>query len=208
MPQGHRAQAARHGWRARLAVAAAVARRGLFLAVGGGTLAALLGLGSARPASATGTRAEEAGAARSTPAGQNRLRLLISLTLLQERAASLAASRDIRPELRSFAEEMARYRRGQIEGLRAFARERGVEASEELAFEHRVIWENLAPLDFLALTRRYAEVQLQALEQEISGYEQAEQSGDAGLAALAAETLPDLRRLAEGARRAQEAVRP
>lgn len=56
--------------------------------------------------------------------------------------------------------------------------------------EHRVVLENLEPLDDLALSRRYAEVQVQALEQEIRGYVVAGHGTDEGMKRLAAEMLP------------------
>jgi cytochrome c-type protein NapC len=52
------------------------------------------------------------------------------------------------------------------------------EASRREDFEHRKVVENLEPLDYLALSRRYAEVRIQALEQEIRGYDAAEQASD------------------------------
>jgi putative membrane protein len=136
------------------------------------------------------------------------LSFVLSSATLQERAASLAASRDTRPEVKAFAAEMARFRGPQIERLRAFARERGIDVLEGTAeFEHRVVLRNLEPLDYLALSRRYAEVQAQALEQEVRGYEAAAAGRDAALKALAEEMLPHLRPRLEEARNVIDAVR-
>jgi predicted outer membrane protein len=126
---------------------------------------------------------------------------------LQHRAAKLAASRDTRPEVKSFAAEMAGWRETQLPHLRAFLAERGIH-SPELTEDQRTVWEALVTLDFLALTRRYAEVQLQSLELEIAGYESATATGDPPLIALANETLPQLRQMLDGARRTHDAVKP
>jgi hypothetical protein len=52
--------------------------------------------------------------------------------------------------------------------------------------------DNLEPLDSLALARRYAELQVQALEQETKAYESAT-GKNAALAPFIAEYLPLLR---------------
>lgn len=131
-----------------------------------------------------------------------------SSAMLQERASRLAASRETRPEAKEFAGEMARFRGQQLGRLRAVAQERGLRLPTEEVFEHRVVLENLEPLDFLALSRRYAEIQVQALEQEIRGYEAAAQGADEDMKRLAAEMLPQLRQRFEAARRMQDAVKP
>jgi predicted outer membrane protein len=136
-----------------------------------------------------------------------RLRPLVSVAVLQEQAASLAASRDTRPEVKAFATEMSAWRKGQMERLRPLMQARGV-TRPELVAEHEAAWEGLERLDYLALTRRYAEIQVQALEWEIRAYEEVSRGGDQALASLAGETLPELRRLMEGARRAQAAAGP
>lgn len=138
---------------------------------------------------------------------QRRLRLLFSAALLQERAASLAASRDTRPEVKAFAAEMSAWRRGHLERLRA-ALPDGAVPQPGLVAEHEAAREGLEPLDFLALSRRYAEMQVQALEWEIRAYEAASEEAEPSLASFARQTLPDLRRMLAGARRAQEAAGP
>jgi len=132
-----------------------------------------------------------------------------SSAVLQERASKLAASKDTRPEVQEFAREMARFREQQVERLRAVARERGLPLrGPEEELEHRAVLENLEPLDYLALSRRYAEVEVQALEQEVRGYEAASQRTDEATERLAAEMLPELRRRLGAARRMHDAVKP
>ncbi|WP_161600868.1 DUF4142 domain-containing protein [Teichococcus oryzae] len=131
-----------------------------------------------------------------------------SSALLQQRASALTASRDTRPEAREYAGGMARFREQQLARLRSLAGERGVTLPGDAEFEHRVVLENLEPLDFLALSRRYAEIQIQALTQEIRGYEAAEKAPDEGLKQLAAEMLPQLRQRLEAANRMHDAVKP
>ena len=143
---------------------------------GGAAAVALLGLGSPVPSAGQGqTPAAEA---RPVDAGRF-LGFAHSSAVLQERASSLAASKDTRPEVKEFAREMTRFREQQAERVRAIARERGLALrGPEDELEHRVVLQNLEPLDYLALSRRYAEVRIQALEQEIRGYDAAEQASD------------------------------
>ena len=143
----------------------------------------------------------------SAPSNAEGLRALYGLAELQRRASALAASRDTRPEVKSFATEMAAWRETQVPRLRDFLAGRGL-AAPEMSEDQRAVWEALEPLDFLALSRRFAEIAVQALELEIAGYERATATSDQAITALAAEMLPELRRTLEGARRAHEAVRP
>ncbi|WP_222182905.1 DUF4142 domain-containing protein [Geminicoccus harenae] len=131
-----------------------------------------------------------------------------SSAVLQEQASTLAASKDTRPEVKEFAQAMAAFRLEQIARLQEVARAENVTLPEGKQFGHRVVLENLEPLDFLALSRRYAEIQVQALEQEILGYQAAERSQDEVLTRLAAETLPQLRDRLEAARAMMQAVEP
>ena len=183
MPQGHCAPPARYAWGPGMAV---VGRRALLMAA----------------FFATTVRAQPRG-----PSNEDPLRALYGLAELQRRAATLAASRDTRPEVKSYAAEMAGWRNAQLPRLRAFLTERGI-LSPELTDDQRTVWDALATLDFLALTRRYAEVQLQSLELETAGYERATTTGDPSLVALANEMLPQLRQMLAGARRAHDAVKP
>jgi putative membrane protein len=131
-----------------------------------------------------------------------------SSAVLQEQASTLAASRDTRPEVKEFAQGMAAFRLEQIARLGDVARAENVTLPEGKQFGHRVVLENLEPLDFLALSRRYAEIQVQALEQEILGYQAAERSQDEVLTRLATETLPQLQDRLEAARAMMQAVEP
>lgn len=134
------------------------------------------------------------------------LRLAHSSAVLQGRSAELVASRDTRPEARAFARKMADFRREQLARLEALARAHQLSVSAVPEFEHQVIIENLQPLDLLALSRRYAEIQVQALEQETRGYAAAERSPEDWLKTFAAETRPRLEQLLEEARAMQKAV--
>jgi putative membrane protein len=136
------------------------------------------------------------------------LQLAHSSAVLQAQAAELAASRDTRPEVRSFAPRMAEFRRDQIARLLSAARERTLAVSPVPAFEHKVILENLQPLDSLELSRRYAEVQVQALEQELQNYAAAESSLDEWVRTFARDTRPRLQELLDEARRLRQAIAP
>jgi predicted outer membrane protein len=136
------------------------------------------------------------------------VRLAHSSATVQARAAGLAANRDTRPEAKAFAQKMVEFRRGQIPKLEAAARDNKVAVPALPDMEHRLIVENLEPLDFLALSRRYAEFQIQALEQEILIYAGAARGPDDWARSLAAETSADLSRLLEEARTMRQAVGP
>lgn len=148
-----------------------------------------------------------AGSASAQIRHEEALRSLYGFAELQLLASRLAASRETREEVRGYAGEMARWREGQLARLQPFLEERGIRDPGMLE-DQETVWEGLRRLDFLALSRRYAEVQVQALELEIPGYERATALPDPAVAALANETLPELRRLLEGARRVLEAMRP
>jgi predicted outer membrane protein len=183
-------------------MASRATRRALLLS-GRAAAIALLLPGSSIPAGAQNAAADAG------PVDPGRfLAFAYSSAMLQERASALAASKDTRPEVKEFAREMARFRGQQLSQLRAIAQERGLTLPAEEEFEHRVVLENLEPLDYLALSRRYAEVQLQALAQEIRGYEAAEQGADEGMKRLAAEMLPQVRQRLEAARRIHDSVKP
>ena len=181
-------------------------RRARLLSFGLATATALLGLGAPVPAAAQG----QAPVAEARPVDPGRfLGFAHSSAVLQERASKLAASKDTRPEVKEFAREMARFREQQAERLRAVARERGLPLrGPEGELEHRAVLENLEPLDYLALSRRYAEIEVQALEQEIRGYEAASQGTDGAMKQLSAEMLPQLRQQLDTAQRMHGAVKP
>jgi putative membrane protein len=136
------------------------------------------------------------------------VRLAHSSASVQSRAAELAATRDTRPEAKAYAQRMMEFRRGQLLRLEGAARDNKVPIPTSAELQHRQILENLEPLDYLALSRRYAEFQIQALEQEMQIYGGAANSPDGWLRSLAAETAPELRRLLEDAREMRRAVGP
>jgi predicted outer membrane protein len=145
---------------------------------------------------------------RQVPDAATFLRLAHSSAVLQAQAAELAASRDTRPEVRAFAGRMVEFRREQIAGLLSAARERTLAVSPVPAFEHKVILENLQPLDSLELSRRYSEVQVQALEQEMQAYALAESSPDGWVAMVARDTKARLHELLDEARQVRQAIGP
>jgi len=142
-----------------------------------------------------------------SPPVVNAIGFLASSATLRQRASALAASRDTRPEVKAFAAEEANASVSDLERLRSFARARGFDLPQEMELDHQSIWDNLEPLDYLALSRRYAEVELQALERDAQMYEQAGQSAEADVRALAAEMLPRLRGRLEKAKQIYEAVK-
>jgi predicted outer membrane protein len=139
---------------------------------------------------------------------QEFLRLAYSSATLQDQAAKLAAGRETRPEVKSYASGAAEFRSGLLKRIEGFAKERSLPLPTAKEFEHQVIIENLEPLDYLALSRRYAEIQVQAIGQEIGIYQAAARSPSAEIKAFAEQVLPDLQRQQEGAQRMYEVVRP
>lgn len=157
------------------------------------------GQGQGGPASATRTRIIQP---------EEFLRLAYSSAALQEQAAKLAASRETRPEVKSYATTAVDFRAGLLKRIATFAQEHQLPLPPMKEFEHRVIIENLEPLDYLALSRRYAEVQVQAVEQELGIYRAASQSPNQELKAFADQLLPELERQRDGAQKMYEAVKP
>jgi predicted outer membrane protein len=152
--------------------------------------------------------AQPAARSRQVPDAATFLQLAHSSAVLQAQAAELAASRDTRPEVRAFAGRMVEFRREQIASLISAARDRTLAVSPVPAFEHKVILENLQPLDALELSRRYSEVQVQALEQEMQAYALAESSPDGWVATAARDTKARLQEFLEEARKVRQAVGP
>jgi predicted outer membrane protein len=164
--------------------------------------------GAAPAASAQGQGASNAPAQTRPIEPQEFLRLAYSSATLQGQAAKLAADRETRPEVKSYATGAAEFRLGLLQRIEAFARERSLPLPSVKEFEHQVIIENLEPLDYLALSRRYAEIQVQAIGQEIGIYQAAARSPSAEIKAFAEQVLPELQRQQEGAQRMYETVRP
>src|SRR3954453_21728014 len=192
LPQRHRAQTAEHVRRSGMAV---MMRRSSF------ALWAALALGSMVPGHPERALAQAAGApapVQSVDAARF-LSLAHSFNAMQARASELVASRDTRPEARSLATAMLEFRRALGAKLDGLARERNLTLPTALEFEHQTILENLEPLDALELSRRYAEVEVQALPQELQLYRTA-QASDESLRALANDTAPKIQQLLYGLR--------
>lgn len=170
-------------------------------------------LGTVLPGAVPPVLAQGQGA--SGPAAQSRsiepgefLRLAYSSASLQGQAAKLAASRETRPEVKSYAASAADFRQGLLQRIEAFARDRNMPLPSVKEFEHQVIIENLEPLDYLALSRRYAEIQVQALAQEIGIYRAASNSSQQEIKSFADQVLPELEKQREGAQKMYDAVKP
>ena len=91
-------------------------------------------------------------------------RNLLIITQFQLDTAELALKRDVRPEIRSLAEETRALQINHASALRSLAPSGG---ALRLPLELQAIIDGLAPLDGLEFSRRYAEVQEQALGQEV-----------------------------------------
>ena len=159
-------------------------------------------------ASAQGQGTTGAPAQTRTIEPQQFVRLAYSSASLQAQAAHLASSRETRPEVKSYATTAVEFRKGLLQRIEAFARQSNMALPSVKEFEHQVIIENLEPLDYLALSRRYAEIQLQALEQEITIYEAGTRSSDQGVASFATQVLAELQQHRDSARSMYEAVKP
>jgi putative membrane protein len=131
-----------------------------------------------------------------------------SSAALQARASEVASGKDTRPEVKRFAQEMVAFRAGHVQRLQAFAQERGLKLPAVNVFEHQMILENLEPLESLELSRRYAEITIQALEQELRAYRSAVQASDPALKRFAEDQLPQLGQRLEAAKTAFGAVKP
>jgi putative membrane protein len=150
--------------------------------------------------------AQAPGAAAGGQAVSEFLKSAYSSALLQLKAAEITAGRDVRPEAKQFAQEMIPFRQNQLQRIETLAGPNQAVLPKSLAFEQQILIDNLRPLDFLALSRRYAELQVQALEQEANAYEAA--SGNAAAAPLTGEYIALLRQQLDRARGVKNAVGP
>jgi putative membrane protein len=139
---------------------------------------------------------------------QEFVRLAYSSASLQAQAARLAAGRDTRPEVKDYAASAADFRASLLHRLEAFARERSIPLPAMKEFEHQVIIENLEPLDALELSRRYAEIQVQALDREIGIYQAAGRSPHQEIKEFATQVLPELQQRLKGAQTMYDAIKP
>ena len=128
--------------------------------------------------------------------------------VFQAHISGIAATKEARPEIKALAERVRDFRATQLPELVQLARGAGIEVRDTLDLELRSIVENMEPLDFLALSRRYAEVETQVLDKEISAYEEAARSGPQSIREYASATLGRLRDLGKAARDGLAAVRP
>ena len=131
----------------------------------------------------------------------------LSVATLQARASEMILTRDATPEVKGFAENVLSFRRNHIAQIESLANERGVKVASEPTFEQRVILQNLEPLNFLALSRRYAEMQVEGLEFELLTYEKTAAVADAALKGFAAEWQPQLAQQLGDARKMLDASR-
>jgi predicted outer membrane protein len=83
---------------------------------------------------------------------QEFVRLAYGSASFQGQAARLAASRDTRPEVKSYATAATEFRLGLLQRLEAYAKERNMPLSSAKEFKHQVILENLEPLNALELS--------------------------------------------------------
>src|SRR5215212_9315079 len=74
---------------------------------------------------------------RPAPGPKQILSLAFSSAMLQARAAQIAAERETRPEVRSFAQAAVEFRTEHLSRLEALARERGLTLPAVMEFEHR-----------------------------------------------------------------------
>jgi putative membrane protein len=168
---------------------------------------AALALGSMVPGHPERALAQAAGAPVQGVDAARFLSLAHSFNAMQARASELVASRDTRPEARSLATAMLEFRRALGAKLDGLARERNLTLPTALEFEHQTVLENLEPLDALELSRRYAEVEVQALPQELQLYRAAPAS-DESLRALANDTAPKIQQLLDDAGRTRQSLGP
>ena len=131
-----------------------------------------------------------------------------SATRLALAASQAAAKRELRPEIKDAARTIAEVRVQQLADLAASAQADGLVLTQDLQFEHRVGLENLIPLDYLAFSRRYAEMMVQIVAQEREAYKWAVSSGDQGLADLARQATKHLDAADRSAKAALAAVGP
>ncbi len=131
-----------------------------------------------------------------------------SSALFQARISRIAASKDPRPGIKALAERVRDFRTAQLPELARLAGTAGIRVRDTLDLELRSIVENIEPLDYLALSRRYVEVETQALGREISAYEDAARSEVQPVREYAAATLERLRDLSKAAQTELAAVAP
>lgn len=131
----------------------------------------------------------------------------LSVATLQARASGIIVGREAVPEAKKFAQQAVEFRRAHIEQIHSIAKQRDILVGSEPTFEQRVILQNLAPLEFLALSRRYAELQVDALEFELAAYAKAAASPEPTVKEFLIKWHPQLDHQLSLARQMLEAVR-
>jgi putative membrane protein len=131
-----------------------------------------------------------------------------SSAVFQAQISRIAAAKDTRPGIKALAERVRDFRASQLPELARLAGSVGVGVRDTLDLELSSIVENIEPLDYLALSRRYAEVEVQALRHEITAYEDAARSEAQPVREYAASTLERLRDLNNTAQAERAAVGP
>ena len=126
----------------------------------------------------------------------------------QAKISRITAAKDPRPGIKALAERVRDFRASQVPDLARLAEATGVRVRDTLDLELRSIVENIEPLDYLALSRRYAEVETQALGREIAAYEEATRSDAQPIRDYVATTLGRLRDLEMAAKTELSAVAP
>ncbi|MHB2210738.1 DUF4142 domain-containing protein [Methylobacterium sp. CM6257] len=128
--------------------------------------------------------------------------------LFQAQISRITAAKDPRPGIKALAERVRDFRASQVPELARLAGTTGVTVRDTLDLELRSIVENIEPLDYLALSRRYAEVETQALGREIAVYENAARSEAQQIRDYAAATLSTIRELNKAAQTELAAIAP
>ena len=141
-------------------------------------------------------------------AAQRFVEAAYATAVFQARISAIASSKDTRPGIKALAERVRDFRAAQVPELARLAKASGIEVHDTLDLELRSIVENIEPLDYLALSRRYVETQTQALDKEIAAYEDAVRSGPPLVRDYAKSALETLRDLGKASREERAAVGP
>lgn len=128
--------------------------------------------------------------------------------LFQAQISRITAAKDPRPGIKVLAERVRDFRASQVPELARLAETTGFGVRDTLDLELRSLVENIEPLDYLALSRRYTEVEVQALGREIAAYEEAARSDAQPIRDYVAATLGRLRDLEMAAKIELSAVAP
>jgi putative membrane protein len=126
----------------------------------------------------------------------------------QSRISRVVAQKEVRPEAKALASAVLAYRERQIPAIAELAKTVGIGVRNTLDRESLAIAENLTPLDGLELSRRYLEVEIQALEKEAELYQEVARSGSESVRAFAQREVSTVKQMADTARSAYNAAKP